>query len=363
MPRITIIVLAPLALRAILVPFIDDFDADGYSRVLIAQQLADAWASGRFDWKTLYIPAWMPAWHLLCAAAQTAVAEPYYVPKLLSALFGGLSPALVFLIARQLDGEESSGWIAWAIAAASPLHLLYSTTSMSEAFSCFWVLLAALALLRAGPQNGWLLISSLALLPVALTRYEAWALLPVLLAVSVLQRRARLSVLVGSAVILSLGPLVWFAINLEATGNPLGFLGSHGSYISHLFEFYPALADRGPLGLARHIGAVAAAGSFTVTALGLSAFLRTRTRDMLALAALVGAFLVSCSCSGHCICRSATCAKTLRAMKTSAPDIRAATALAISLLKNSATVSMPRSLAILAILRAGSTPKTRQPFC
>ncbi len=291
MSRITTIVLVPVVLRAALVPFIDDFDADGYSRVLVAQQLAEALLSGTFDWTMLYIPAWMPAWHLLCGAVQMAVPEPYYVPKLLSALFGGLSPALVFLMARRMGRKESTGWIAWAIATLLPLHLLYSTASMTEAFSGFWILLAAFALLRAEPRNGWLLISAVALLPAALTRYEAWALLLLLPPLAILQRRARPTVLVLSTAILALGPLIWFAINLEATGNPLGFLGSHRSYIAHLFEFYPALADRGPLGLARHIGAIAAAGSVTVTALGLYGFLRTRNRDTLALAAIVGALL------------------------------------------------------------------------
>ena len=140
--------------------------------------------------------------------------------------------------------------------------------------------------------GGWLIVSALAMLPAALTRYESWILLPTLIALAVWQRRARPAALLASTAILALGPLTWLAINLNATGNPFAFLGGHGSYIAHLFEFYPGLADRGPIGLARHIGSVALASSVMVTALGLYGLVRNRTRDMQALAAIVAAQLI-----------------------------------------------------------------------
>ena len=151
--RVSLIVIAPVALRAFLTGFVDEIDADGYSGVLIAERIAESFRSGAFNWGLLYVPAWMPAWHLVCAAAQLLVSEPYYVPKLLSALFGGLSPALVFLITRRLSPRERTAWIAWGITAVLPLHVFYSATAMSEPFSGFWILLAVLALLRSRPDN------------------------------------------------------------------------------------------------------------------------------------------------------------------------------------------------------------------
>ena len=288
-----VIAIAPVLVRLLLVPFIDDIESDGFSKILIAQRLADAFRTGSVNAHSFYIPAWMPAWHLLCAAVQLIVSDPYYVPKFLSAVFGGLTPAVVFLIARRLSRQERTAWIAWGVAGVAPLHVLYSTSAMTEPFYGFWFASAVYCLLRVERDNLWILGSAAALIPAALTRYEAWVLLPAVPAVSFLQGRARAGTLALACVLCAVGPAAWLALNAVVTGNPLDFLHSTTGYLDHLFAFNSVAADRGPIGFLRHLGSIIATIGTVLTGLAVYGFVRVRTRDIRALGAVLGAFLGS----------------------------------------------------------------------
>lgn len=283
--------LAPVLLRLALVPFVDDPDADGYSRALIARDLAAAVRDGHATWGSLYVAVWPPAWALLCAAVDLLGADPYLGPKALSAIFGGLTAVLCHPLARRLGAPPRTARLAWLLATVSPLHVLYSSTAMTEAFYGFWFLLACLAFLRAERDNRWLYVAALALVPAGLTRFDAWILFPVVPLLALRQRRASLGTAAAATAILALVPLAWAALNQAARGHPLAFLGTHGEYVAHFFAQNPAYADRGLAGAGLHLGAMLTAVGATVTGLAILGFVRVKGREARALLVLVGVTL------------------------------------------------------------------------
>jgi hypothetical protein len=226
----------------------------------------------------------MPAWHVACAAVELAVREPYFVPKALSALFGGLTPAVTFFLARRVTENRATPWIAWAIAAVSPLHVLYSATAMTEAFFGFWFLLSVLLFLKDRVIG-----SAAAMAPAAFTRFDVWILLIVLPALAFLQMRARGWRLAAACGLFALPVLLWLGLNAAVTGDPMNFSKVNSAYVKHFFEFNPSMADRGPGGFAFHFGSVLIAAGASVWALGIWGLAAVRTRETRALAVILGA--------------------------------------------------------------------------
>lgn len=283
-----LLVLAPVALRAVLVFLVDDFDADGYARVQIAEDLAAAVRAGTATWASLYVAVWPPAWHVACAAANLLGVDAYYGAKLLSALFGGLTAVVAWALARRLGARPRTAWLAWGLVAVSPLHVLYSASAMTEAFYGFWFLLAAYCFVRADRGNGWLVACAAALLPAALTRFDVWILLPALPLLALVQRRTSVAGAVAVAPLFALGPILWFALNVAARGEPFAFAGVHAEYVRHFFQFHRVYADRGLVGTGVHLAFIAGAAGAATVALGAWALFRRRGRDARALAAIVG---------------------------------------------------------------------------
>jgi len=274
------LLLLPIALRLVLVPFVADFEADAYSRMLSIESLADALRQQRPLLAAMYIPVWPPAWHLVCAVAELGWPNAYLVPKVLAALFGGATPLLVWSLARRLAGEREALW-AWLIVAVAPLEVLYATSGMSEAFYGFWFVLAALAYLRADRGNAWLLVAAAALVPAALSRFDGWILLPALAPMAWAQRRASVLVGLGAWAIAAIAPLGWLALDWRVAGRPLAFLAAHGAYLEHFYRtynFHALYHDRGPLGWAFHAAClVGTMGLFTLF-LGVREAVRGRNR-------------------------------------------------------------------------------------
>ncbi len=299
--RAALIVLAPICLRVVLALLVDDFEDDAWARDLIAQQLSGEMRAGSLSMASiLSVSVWLPAWQLLCAACERVVHEPYYVPKLLSALFGGLSPAIVFALARHLatgagEGEGGSmraAWTAWAFAALAPWHAMYSATGMSESFYGFWILVAMYGLVRSRADNRWLLVAALALGPATWTRFEGWVLAGAIPAIALVQRRARPVTFVAACVLIAVPPVLWLAINRAVSGDALHFARVGANDVRNFLAFRgTAFSDRGPLAIARHVAYIAAANGVVVTLLAARGLLRRRTSDTRALGAAILALL------------------------------------------------------------------------
>jgi 4-amino-4-deoxy-L-arabinose transferase-like glycosyltransferase len=146
-------------------------------------------------------------------------------------LLAGVAVFVPFLrLGRRLAGERPARLAAFALA-VSPLHLQSSTTAASEALylllmvTCLERLLAALerGRLRTFATAG--LLASLA----AVTRYDAWLTLPMVVVAAWLFARDRRApgatlrgLLIFSAVAAAL-PLVWMAWSARTTHDPFFF--------------------------------------------------------------------------------------------------------------------------------------------
>lgn len=279
--RKLILLSVPILLRLLLVPFLQDFEADAYTRMELSAEIAEAIAQHRSVLSALYRPLWPPFWHILCALVELCWRDAYYVPKVLSALFGGLTPYLVYALSQRAGYGPRAAWLSWALVSLAPLHIAYSTSGMTEAFYGFWFLLSALLFLRAAPDNLWLLGSAAALLPAALTRFDCWIMLAALVPMALWQRRSTLLVAALSLILLAAGPLLWFALTARMTGHPLAFLPMHGAYVEHFYQtykFHELFHDRGPLGFLFQMGAIVLTMGIAITAWGVRGAVSASTR-------------------------------------------------------------------------------------
>ncbi len=298
-PRLTLalVVLAPLLLRLALVFVVDDFEDDAWARDLITQRLSNDMAHGAVSLRSLLgVAVWLPAWQLLCAAIERVIDAPYYVPKVVAAIFGGLSPAIVFALAHRLAetapakiDPRRAAFIAWALAALAPWHTLYSSFGMTETFYAFWIVAAIYALVRAERDNRWFIVAAFALAPAVWTRFEGWLLVGVFPLLALAQRRARVGTFVIACVVLAVPPLAWLAINRAVTGDAMHFqhVGAHDVRTFLAFRG-PAWSARGPVAIARHLGYIAAVNGVVVTLCAIVGFARIRTRDTRVVLAAVG---------------------------------------------------------------------------
>jgi hypothetical protein len=285
--RLALLIALPILLRAALVPFVADFEADAYARMQLTASLADALRRHLPLAGAMYVPVWPPAWHLTGALVELAWPSAYYVPKLLAALFGGLTPVLVYALARRISGELAPSLLAWLIVTVAPLEVLYATSGMSEAFYGFWFVLAALAFVHAERDNQWLLVAALALVPPSLTRFDGWILLPALVPFAWLQRRTRPTTAIGAFVIVALVPLAWFALDFYVAKRPLSFLAAHRAYVEHFYatyQFHDLYANRGPLGWTFHLACLATTMGVFTAVIGVRTAMREHGRDARALA-------------------------------------------------------------------------------
>jgi hypothetical protein len=283
---------------------VDDFEDDAWARDLIAQRLAHEMRSGTLSLGSiLNVSVWLPAWQLLCAAIECVIPQPYYVPKVLAAIFGGLSPAVVYALAGRLAREGAGldatrvARTAWVLATLWPWHALYSAIGMSESFYGFWIVVTLYALIRARRDNRWLLLAAFALAPATWTRFEGWLVAALVPLIALAQRRARARVWIASAVVIAIPPVLWLALNRHLTGDPMHFAHVGALDVKSFFAFHDSSwSARGPFAIARHVAYVLAANGVCISLLAVFGLARRRTRDARAVAiVLIGvlAFLVT----------------------------------------------------------------------
>ena len=111
-------------------------------------------------------------------AAFRAARAPFFgrvfvLGRLLAALFGIATVALVYLVARDC-GEARAGTLAAAVLAVSPLHLLHSHYLTADVALGFWLLAAAALSLRDRPLAA-AFVAGLALA----TKPSAWVVAPI----------------------------------------------------------------------------------------------------------------------------------------------------------------------------------------
>ena len=272
-----------IVLRAALFPFAENKHSDAPMRALIAERMVLEPAS-----------AAVPRTYCQFGPLHTTLMRPFIALDRLAprssrylSLLAGIAVLFPFLaFARRLVGQAAAELATFALA-VSPLHLQASTTAASEAlYLLLWVaaierLLAALETRRLGT---FALAGGMASLA-ALTRYDAWLAVPIMvLAAWLFARRKddRRPLVPGLALFSACAaalPAGWLIFGAWAGGDPLYF--AHYIISDHAGLAAGAAGRYGPIGgRARQLGiwALSFVAAMTLPAAAAAALALARGR-------------------------------------------------------------------------------------
>lgn len=243
---ITLILIAglPRILGAFLLP---NAFGDAYVYVRDAGTFGSKIAAGTLALTDLY-GFWLPLYQLICAVVIAVVGHPYFVSKLVSAIFGVGICLLVYDVTLRLTAHRKAAVCAFVLIALSPLHIFNSASSMTDIPSAFFVL----ASLYFALKKRWVIAAVFAALA-GLTRVDNWMLIVLLPVLHFLEER-RVSLV--SIVILIFPPLFWFYISWKATGDWLACFVTRKQYMNALVAANPSLASFSLFGIARDMGSL-----------------------------------------------------------------------------------------------------------
>lgn len=197
---------------------------DAEAHLQVARRVIDSRTPGYWQLGA----AWLPLPHLLMLplAGNNYLWKTGLAGAIPSAIYFVAGGMFLFAAARRAFHSSAAGVAATGLFALNPNILYLQATPMTEPlfYGCFMALLYFTILF--GDTKSMLAVTGAGVATIAatLTRYEAWFLIPFVTAYFFLQspeRRFRSAILYGA--IASLGPLLWFAHNTWAFGDPLDF--------------------------------------------------------------------------------------------------------------------------------------------
>lgn len=219
----------PRILGAFLLP---NAFGDAYTYLEYIDAMRSKIADGTFEIQDLY-GFWFPMYQFTCAVASLLFGHTYYVAKLVSALCGIGVCLLVYQISIRLTGHQPLSLLAFALAAINPLHVFYSSSSMTDIPHGFLVM----ASLYFALEKRWKVAAVFAA-AATFMRIESWMLIVLLPALQFLfQRRVSLAAL-G---IMALSPLFWFYICWKATGSASAYFEMRNRYLAEYTAANPAI--------------------------------------------------------------------------------------------------------------------------
>lgn len=243
-PALILVSGVPRILCAFLLP---NAFGDAYAYIREVETLSAKISSGTLSLTDLY-GFWLPLYQLISAVLNVPFGQPFYVARLVSALFGIGICLLVYDITLRLTAHRKAALLAFALVALNPLHIFNSASAMTDVPNAFFVLASAYCLLR----KRWMLAALMGALA-GLTRVDSWMLILLIPALQLLKER-RISV--ASIAILLFPPLFWFYISWKATGDWLACFAERKQYMDWLLSVNPSLATFSLAGIARDTGAL-----------------------------------------------------------------------------------------------------------
>jgi uncharacterized membrane protein len=103
-----------------------------------------------------------PLYYFLARLGMEAWGSSIFVTRIVAAFISLLAFPLIYLLALELFADRLTGWIAVALLAISPFHLLYAQEAREYSLLTFTILLSCLTFLKAvknNTRNSWLLYS------------------------------------------------------------------------------------------------------------------------------------------------------------------------------------------------------------
>jgi hypothetical protein len=219
----------PRILGAFLLP---NAFGDAYTYLEYIEAMRSKMADGAFAVRDLH-GFWLPMYQFICAAASLLFGHTFYVAKLVSALCGAGVCLLVYQTSLRLTNHRPLSLLAFALAALNPLHILYSSSSLTDIPHGFLVM----ASLYFALEKRWKTAAVFAA-AAGFMRVESWMLIALLPALQFLfQRRISL----GALGILIISPIFWFYICWNATGNAMDYFEARNRYIAEYAVAKPSV--------------------------------------------------------------------------------------------------------------------------
>jgi hypothetical protein len=220
---------APRILGAFLLP---NAFGDAYAYLEAIEAMRSKMADGTFAVKDLH-GFWFPMYQVTCAFASFLFGHTFYVAKIVSSLCGVGVCLLVYQISLLLTNHRSLSLAAFALVALNPLHILYSSSSLTDIPHSFLVM----ASLYFALEKRWKTAAIFAA-AAGFMRIESWMLMALLPALQFLfQRRVSLA---GLGIMI-ISPLFWFYICWKATGSAMAYFEARSRYIAEYTAANPAV--------------------------------------------------------------------------------------------------------------------------
>jgi Dolichyl-phosphate-mannose-protein mannosyltransferase len=205
---------------------------DSYSYFEFIEAMRSKMADGTFAIKDLH-GFWLPMYQFICAAVSLLFGHTFYVARLVSALCGMGICLLVYQISLRLTDHRPLSLLAFALVSLNPLHIFYSSSSLTDIPHGFLVM----ASLHSVLEKRWKTAAVFAA-AAGFVRIESWMLIALLPALQFLFQR---KVTLAALAITIISPLFWFYICWEATGNALDYFETRNRYIAEYVEARPAI--------------------------------------------------------------------------------------------------------------------------
>jgi hypothetical protein len=203
--------------------FLPNAFGDAYSYYEAIEVMRSKIVDGTFAIKDLY-GFWFPMYQIACAALSSLFGHGFHLSKLVSALCGIGVCLLVYLITIRLTARRWLALLAFALAALSPLHVLYSGSSMTDIPHAFLVM----ACLYFAMDYRWRTAAIFAA-AAGFMRIESWILIGLL---PMLQFFFQRRVSLAACGFMLVSPLLWFYISWKATGDTMAYFVVRDRYIA-----------------------------------------------------------------------------------------------------------------------------------
>jgi len=188
---------------------------------------------GKFSFSNLF-GFWLPLYQFVCALISSLVGNPFYVPKLVSAVAGVGVCLLVFLLTLELTGDRRLSFVNFALVAFNPYFVLYSSSAMTDVPHICAILLCGYCCIK----NRWLLAACFAL-AAGLMRIESWSFVIIIPLLQLLRERR---VSVAGCALLVAGPVFWLYVSWVVGGSPWKYFQIRNGYILQTLAADPRLA-------------------------------------------------------------------------------------------------------------------------
>lgn len=221
---------APRILGSFLLP---NAFGDAYSYLQEIEALRAKMADGVFSLKDLH-GFWLPMYQFVCAVISLMFGHSFYVSKLVSAICGIGICLIVYQISLILTASRQISLAAFALVASNPLHILYSSTAMTDIPHGF-LLMASLYFALLSRWKTAAIVAAAA----GFMRVESWALIALLPAFQFVRSRKISWIVCG---IVAISPPLWIYICWKATGNPTAYFEARNRYVVEFIAANPDVA-------------------------------------------------------------------------------------------------------------------------